>query len=338
MDKKARLDLIRRGTVEILTDADLEKLLDEKKQISAYIGRATTGPLHLGHLIAIGKILDLQKADVTVKILLADIHAALDDLKSRWEDLSKRAEYTRKCIELAFDWQKKPIFVSGSDFETSREYSMDILKMSTISTVDRAMRAASEVTRMKNPKVSELIYPIMQSLDEEYLGVDIQLGGRDQRHIFAFAREYLPELGYRKRVEIMTPLVAGLQGPGSKMSSSIPESHIKVYDSEESIRRKIARAYCPEGVVEENPILQMAQFLVFPVQSSMTIERQEKFGGRLVLNSYAELEAAFREKKLHPADLKASIADILIKRLKPAHEYFDKNKDILRELGPEFLP
>ena len=338
MDKKERLDLIRRGTVEILTDADLEKLLDEKKQISAYIGRATTGPLHLGHLIAISKVLDLQKAGVTVKILLADIHAALDDLKSRWEDLSKRAEYTRKCIELAFDWQKKPIFVSGSDFETSREYSMDILKMSTISTVDRAMRAASEVTRMKNPKVSELIYPIMQSLDEEYLGVDIQLGGRDQRHIFAFAREYLPELGYRKRVEIMTPLVAGLQGPGSKMSSSIPESHIKVYDSEESIRRKIARAYCPEGVVEENPILQMAQFLVFPVQSSMTIERQEKFGGRLVLNSYAELEAAFREKKLHPADLKASIADILIKRLKPAHEYFDKNKDILRELGPEFLP
>ena len=338
MDKKERLDLIRRGTVEILTDADLEKLLDEKKQISAYIGRATTGPLHLGHLIAISKVLDLQKAGVTVKILLADIHAALDDLKSRWEDLSRRAEYTRKCIELAFDWQKKPIFVRGSDFETSREYSMDILKMSTISTVDRAMRAASEVTRMKNPKVSELIYPIMQSLDEEYLGVDIQLGGRDQRHIFTFAREYLPELGYRKRVEIMTPLVASLQGPGSKMSSSMPESHIKVYDSEESIRRKIARAYCPEGVVEENSILQMAQFLVFPVQSSMTIERQEKFGGRLVLNSYAELEAVFREKKLHPADLKASIADILIKRLKPAHEYFDKNKDILRELGSEFLP
>ena len=103
------------------------------------------------------------------------------------------------------------IFVPGPRIDATSGVITSILllyPMSTIATVDRATRAASEVTRMKNPKVSELIYPIMQALDEEYLDVDIQLGGIDQRHIFAFAREYMPAIGYRSRIEVMTPLVA----------------------------------------------------------------------------------------------------------------------------------
>jgi tyrosyl-tRNA synthetase len=55
------------------------------------------------------------------------------------------------------------------------------------------------VKQVKNPLMSSLLYPILQALDEEWLGVDAQFGGIDQRKIFMFAREHLPSIGYKKR-------------------------------------------------------------------------------------------------------------------------------------------
>lgn len=336
MDLKQRLELIKRNTAEILTEAELKKLLTQKN-ISAYYGTAPTGPFHIGYFIPISKIFDFERAGIKSRILIADIHSALDDLKSEWGDIDKKTRYYKKCIELSFPWKNKPEFVSGSSFQLKKSYMLDVLKFSTLSTTTRATRAASEVTRMKNPKVSELIYPIMQSLDEQYLDVDIQLGGIDQRHIFAYAREFLPVLGYKKRVEIMTPLVASLQGPGTKMSASIPMSHIKVYDSESDLKKKIQKAYCPEGILGDNPLLQIAKFLIFPVEEKMVIQRDSRFGGDKSYKSYTSLEKDFADKKLHPLDLKNSVAESLIKRFKKARRFFEKHEDILLELGEEYL-
>jgi len=338
MDLEERFNLIKRGTAEVITDTELRELLSSKQNPSVYIGRATTGPLHIGHIVALGKLLDFQKAGFNVIILLADIHAALDDLKAKWEDLDKRVEYTRKCIELSLPWYSNIKFVRGSDFQLREDYHKDLLKLSTITTVDRAMRAASEVTRMKNPKVSELIYPLMQALDEQYLGVDVQLGGTDQRHILALAREVLPEIGYKKRVEVMTPLIPSLLGPEVKMSSSISTSHIKVYESEESIRSKINKAYCPEGVIEGNFIIAICKYLIFSSQPNLLIKREEKFGGDITVNSEEELEELFSQKKIHPKDLKDAVAEYLINTFSKVRQYFNENKDMLKELGPEFMP
>ncbi len=337
MDTEERINLIKRNTSEIITEEDLRKLLSEKKQISAYIGRAPTGALHIGHLVAFGKLFDFQKAGIKAKILIADIHAALDDLKSKWEDLDKRVEYTRKCLELSFDWKEKPEFIRGSDFEFDRNYVNDVLKISTIATIERATRAASEVTRMKNPKVSELIYPIMQSVDEQYLQTDIQIGSTDQRHIFVFAREYLPQIGYEKRVEVMVPFITSLFGPGSKMSSSKPETHIKVYDSEEVIRRKISKAYSPVGIVKDNFIIDVIKYLILPSEAGFKVERDKKFGGDIDIKSIEELEAEYTAGKIHPEDLKQAVASYLVKRLERVRKYFESRQDLLKELGEEFL-
>jgi len=338
MNVQERFKLIKQNTAEVLTDAELLGLLKKKKKISAYHGTAPTGPYHMAYFVPIGKMVELEKAGIGIKILLANIHAALDDLKTPWEQIDMRAQYYKKCIELAFPWQKKPEFVLGSSFEFDEKYVLDVWKIATLSTVKRATRAASEVTRMKNPKVSELIYPIMQSMDEVGLDVDIQLGGTDQRHIFAFAREYLPKIGYKSRVEIMTPLMASLKGPGTKMSASIPSSHIKVYDSEKQIKDKINGAYCPEGEIKENPVLQLCQYVIFPAVAKLKAERPAKFGGDIVFKDYAELEKAYAAKKLHPGDLKPAVAGLLIKTFEKARAYFDKNKDFLKQMGPEFLP
>lgn len=338
MDAEERFDIIKRNTSEILTVGDLKEMLKDGRPLSIYIGRAPTGSIHLGHLVALGKLFDFEKAGVHAKILVADVHAALDDLKSRWEDLDKRVDYTKKCIEMAFNWGRTPEFIRGSDFEFGQSYVSDMLKLSTLTTVEKALHSASEVTRMKNPKVSELIYPMMQALDEEYLDVDMQLGGTDQRHIFAYAREYLEKIGYRKRVEIMTPLIASIRGPGTKMSSSVPESNIKIYDSEDSIRRKILNGYCPEGVTEDNFIIQIVNFFILPSDGKLSINRDAKFGGDLELTSPEELIKLYSERKIHPLDLKNAVADNLIKRFQNARDYFERQIDLLKELGDSFLP
>ncbi|MCL4362061.1 MAG: tyrosine--tRNA ligase [Candidatus Parvarchaeum sp.] len=338
MDTEERLNLIKRNTLEIITVEELQNLLNDGKPLSVYIGRAPTGSIHLGHLVALGKLFDFEKAGIHTKILIADLHAALDDLKSKWEELDKRVDYTKKCIELAFDWERMPEFVRGSDFELSQPYVSDLLKLSTLTTVEKGMHAASEVTRMKNPKVSEVIYPLMQTLDEEYLDVDIQLGGMDQRHIFAYAREYLEKLGYRKRVEVLTPLIASIRGPGTKMSSSVPESNIKIYDSEESIKKKIMNGYCPEGVIEDNFIVQIVNFFILPNDGKFKIEREEKFGGDITIESPEQLIQLYTEKKIHPLDLKNAVAINLIERFKNAREYFERQTDMLQSLGESFMP
>ncbi|MEM3781867.1 MAG: tyrosine--tRNA ligase [Candidatus Micrarchaeaceae archaeon] len=334
--EEEKAELIRRNTAEILTLDELRSKIASKKRLSGYLGRAITGPLHLGHLVSLSKMLDIQKAGYKSIIMLADIHAALDDLKSKWEELSIRTEYTKKAIELSFDWPEHPEFIVGSDFELGKDYQMDIFRLSTLSTVAEAQHAASEVTRMKNPKVSELIYPIMQALDEQYLKVDMQVGGLDQRHIFTFAREFMPKINYEKRVEVMMPLLPSLKGPGVKMSSSVPGTIVKVNASEEEIISAIKGAYCPEGIVEENPIIGIVNLLILPSENKFKVPRANKFGGDVEIKTANELNSMFAAKEIHPLDLKNAVAEYLVKRLKRARDYFESNEDMLRQLGPKF--
>ena len=332
------LDVILRNTEEVITVDDLKTLLQEKKKLKAYMGIAPTGPFHIGYLVPFRKLLDLQSVGIDITLMIADIHAALDDLKSGWEELELKAEYYRLAITSSFAWERSPRIVRGSEFQLDRRYFYDVLKLSTLTTVKRSMRAASEVTRMKNPKVSELIYPLMQALDEEYLDVDIQVGGRDQRHILAYARDYLPLIGYRKRVEITTPLISSIKGPGTKMSASDPESVIKVYDSAESIEKKIMKAYCPIGEVEGNAVLELFKFFVFPSFGKVKVEREQKFGGDVVFDDYTSFEQAFRARSLHPLDVKPALSSYLIDMFKAARKTFEKHTDLLEQLGPNYLP
>lgn len=75
-----------------------------------------------------------------------------------------------------------------------------------------AKKAGAEVVKqMESAPLSGLLYPLLQALDEEYLQVDAQFGGLDQRKIFVLAEEVLPKhLGYSKRIHFMNPMVPGL--------------------------------------------------------------------------------------------------------------------------------
>ena len=296
--------MIKRNTVEIVSEEELKEVL-KKDEKSAYIGFEPSGKIHLGHYLQIKKMIDLQNAGFDITILLADLHAYLNQ-KGELDEIKKIGEYNKRVFEAM---GLKARYVYGSEFQLDKDYTLNVYKLALKTTLKRARRSMELIAREdENPKVAEVIYPIMQVNDIYYLDVDVAVGGMEQRKIHMLARELLP----KKVVCIHNPVLTGLDGQG-KMSSS-KGNFIAVDDSPEDIRVKIKKAYCPAGIVEGNPIMEIAKyFLEYP----LTIKRPEKFGGDLVVDSYEELERLFKNKELHPMDLKNAVAEELIKILEP---------------------
>ncbi|MCX6818248.1 MAG: tyrosine--tRNA ligase [Candidatus Aenigmarchaeota archaeon] len=121
-----------------------------------------------------------------------------------------------------------------------------------------------------------------------------------------------------------------------KMSKSKPDSAIFMTDSPEEVKRKISKAYCPEKQIAENPILEYCKFIIFEKFKTFDIKRHEKFGGDVSFESYAGLEKAYAEGKIHPMDLKSGVALRLNELLEPVRQHFEKNakaKDLLEAVN-----
>jgi len=336
MNTEDKLALVKRNTLEIIKEEELQDLLKKRKQPLVYLGWSITGRPHIAYFVPVLKLADFLKAGFKVKLLLADLHGALDN--TPWEVLEKRFQHYANTIPLMFKAIGADIknfeIVKGSDFQLKKDYAVDLLKLASFTSVNDAKRAGSEVVKFgDNPKLGGLLYPLMQALDEQYLDVDVQYGGVDQRKILMFARENLPKLNYRPRIEVMTPLVPGLTG--KKMSASDPKSVIDLLDDEKTVENKIKSAYCEEGVVAENGVLAFLKHVVMVIKQdkggNFMIERPEKFGGNLEFSSYEEIEKMFVEKKLHPLDLKNSLAKEVNVLLAP----FRKIKDKLEKAAQE---
>ena len=153
-----------------------------------------------------------------------------------------------------------------------------------------------------------------------------------------------------KPVAVHGHLILGLQKPSvwpvpkenmqdlwgeMKMSKSKPATAIYMTDGEEEVNKKIADAFCPEGEVDFNPLIDWTKHLVFiNDSSSLEVKRPDKFGGNKVYSSFDELVSDFRNKKLHPMDLKSAMAVKLNYILKPAREHFatPKMKQLKEEM------
>ena len=316
---KEKLELIKRNAAEILNEDELNSLLKKKNPIT-YCGYEPSGEMHLGHLVTITKLLDLENAGFKVKILLADWHAWLNK-KGDWNFINEQVKIWKAGFKAA--GLKNAEFVVGTSFQRSSEFQDDVLTIALEVTMNRALRSMQTVGRdLENAKVSQVIYPLMQIADIKHLKIDLVQSGIEQRKIHALGIEVFDKINYKTPVFVHTPLITSLQGPGSKMSSSIPDSMISIRDTEQDIKRKMNKAYCPEGVKEDNPVLQISRLIVFPRIKEFVVNRPEKFGGNVSYNDYDNLEKDFVNKKLHPMDLKNSVAKYLCEIIEPIRKSF----------------
>ena len=313
MDISSKIELIKRNTVEILTEEELKKLLKEKKKPVVYCGYEPSGPLHLGHFVTITKLMDFEKAGFKVKVLLADIHTFLNR-KGSEEEIKKEVENWKKTIK-AIGLNAEVVL--GSSFQFNKEYQMDVMRLAQTSTINRGLRSMQEIARdIEHATISQLWYPLMQVADIKYLKADVAEGGLEQRKVHMIGKDMSKILNHNF-VAVHTPLITSLKGPRQKMSKSIPGSGISVTDSYEEIKKTINGAYCPEKVVEENPVLQIAKLVIFPRIEVFDVKRAEKFGGNLKFRDYNDLEKMYKEGKLHPLDLKNSVIEYLEKIISP---------------------
>ncbi|KAI1901815.1 hypothetical protein AGOR_G00038280 [Albula goreensis] len=321
-----KLHLITRNLQEVLGEDKLKAILQER-ELKVYWGTATTGKPHVAYFVPMSKIADFLKAGCEVTILFADLHAYLDNMKAPWELLELRTQYYEEVIKAMLESIGVPLdklkFVKGTDYQLSREYTLDVYRLSSMVTEHDAKKAGAEVVKqVEHPLLSGLLYPGLQALDEEYLKVDAQFGGVDQRKIFTLAEKYLPSLGYAKRIHMMNPMVPGLTG--AKMSSSEEESKIDLLDKKEDVKKKLKKAFCEPGNVQNNGVLSFVKHVLFPLHAEFVIKRDAKWGGDKVYTVYEEVEQDFSEELIHPGDLKASVEVALDKLLDPIRKKFER--------------
>ncbi len=348
MDVEERLKLITRNTVEIVTLRELREKLEKGEELKGYIGYEPSGLTHIGWLVWMMKVRDLVEAGINFTVLEATWHAYINDKLGGNMDLIRGAtRIIRATMEALGIPISKINFVDAEDLASDKRYweiLIRVAKKNSLARVKRALTIMGRRAEEAELDSSKIIYPLMQVSDIFYLDLDITLGGLDQRKAHMLARDTAEKLGFKKPIAIHTPIISSLKGVGRmettglpkdeavalfKMSKSDPGSTIFLHEDPDTIRRKIRKAYCPAGVVENNPILEINKHILFTIPGfKLVVERPEKYGGTVVYDNYEMLERDFAERRLHPADLKKATAEALVELLRPVRERLTRDPQI----------
>ncbi|MBI1978867.1 MAG: tyrosine--tRNA ligase [Candidatus Aenigmarchaeota archaeon] len=346
MDLETRFELVRGVGEEIITEQELRELLGTNLHPIAYDGFEPSGLAHLPFGVFRPLLLkDLIKAGVHFKLWLADSFAWINNkIGGDLNRIRKVGEYFIEVWKAAGVDEKKVEFLWASDAFSNKEYWKRVILIAKNTTMHRATRALTIMGRKEGElqEVAQYFYPMMQTADIFHLDADICQLGLDQRRANMLARDVAEKMKWKKPVVASHHMLMGLEGAkqpegyeenkemdveiSSKMSKSKPQTAIFVHDSQEEIKKKINSAFCPEKVVEGNPVLEYSKYLIFKKFKSMKIERDKKFGGDIELDNYQELEETFRQGKLHPVDLKNAVAMYLDQMIEPIRKHFEKDK------------
>lgn len=335
MDIAEKIKLITRDpTEEVVTQEELVNLLNTNPNPKHYIGLEISGFLHLGSLIITGfKINDFIKAGAKCTVFLADWHTYINNkLGGDWDKIRKVSKYYADAFKLICPGAE---IIEGSQlYESRKGYWMDLVKFAKNMSLDRTMRSLTIMGRSAQKDridLGQLFYPPMQAVDIHTMDLDIVHSGMDQRKIHMLVREIFPKMKWKVPVAVHHHILAGLGEPevssdsdsefiSSKMSKSKSASGIFIHDSDDEIKSKFKKAWCPEGIIDKNPILEIFRYVVFHEFSEVIVERPTKFGGNVSYTRYQDLEKDFVEKKLHPSDLKNAASKYVIDIIKPIRE------------------
>jgi tyrosyl-tRNA synthetase len=343
LDLETKIDLIKKPpTEEILIEKELRELLQTNPHPGHYQGFEISGLLHLGNFIVSGfKINDLLEAGVKCQAYMADWHSFINNkFGGDWDKILTASKYYAKAFEFFCPGVK--IVVGSELYHNNDDYWKKVIRFSKHMTLSRTLRCMTIMGRSENEKLdlSQYFYPPMQAVDVHEIGADIPHGGLDQRKAHVLAREVFPKMGWNKPVAVHHHLLMGIAEPiklkskdkleqviASKMSKSKPWTAVFIHDSEQQIEEKLRKAWCPEKLVEMNPILEIVKHVIFHENKTFKIDRPPKFGGPIEFQSHQELEKAYACGSLHPQDLKNAVAKELSKILEPVRRYFEVDKE-----------
>ena len=229
-DIQDSLEILSRGTDEILLETDLVERLKTGKRLRVKAGFDPTAPdLHLGHTVLINKLRHFQELDHEVLFLIGDFTGMIGDPAGK---NATRPPLTRdEVIENARTYESQIYKILEPEktlvmFNSSwmNELGADgLIKLASRHTVARMLERDDFNKRYTSGKpiaIHEFLYPLIQGYDSVAMKADVELGGTDQKFNMLVGRELQKDYGQKPQVVMTVPILEGTDGI-NKMSKSL---------------------------------------------------------------------------------------------------------------------
>jgi len=231
---KEQLDLIKKNTVEIIPEEELEKKLvkskNEGKPLIVKLGCDPSRPdLHIGHSIVLQKLRDFQDLGHKVTLIVGDFTGMIGDPSGRNKTRPPLTlEETRINGKTYFEQASKILTDKNLEIRYNSEWLgkmtfSDVIKLASHYTVARILERDDFEKRYKNDEpisMHELLYPLSQAMDSVAIKSDIELGGTDQKFNLLVGRDIQTAYGLEPQVIVTMELLEGTDG-SEKMSKSL---------------------------------------------------------------------------------------------------------------------
>uniref|UniRef100_M4BB24 tyrosine--tRNA ligase n=1 Tax=Hyaloperonospora arabidopsidis (strain Emoy2) TaxID=559515 RepID=M4BB24_HYAAE len=326
-----RFAIARSVGEECIQENELQALMEKKGHPVCYDGFEPSGRMHIAQgVLRTVNVNKLTSAGCVFRFWVADWFAMLNNKMGG--DLDKIRLVGQYMVEI---WKSVGMDMANVEFlwaskeiiSHSASYWLRVMDIARRTTIARTLKCCTIMGRKEKEgmQAAQILYPLMQCADIFNLKADICQLGIDQRKINMLARDYCDQAKIHfKPVILSHHMLMGLKEGQEKMSKSDPESAIFMEDSPDDVSRKVENAFCPDGVVEANPILDYLKHIICPrfgaqgVRVNLADETEKTFA------SYQELEDDFVARRINGADLKAALAKYLNEILEPVREHFSK--------------
>lgn len=302
LDPKEQLKEIRKGTVDIVSEAELlaklEKSAKTGKPLRIKAGFDPSRPdLHFGHTVLINKMRLFQRLGHHVMFLIGDFTGLIGDPTGRNEtrpaltvvEIEENAKtYARQVFKI-LDKEKTEVMYNSKWLNALKP--ADFIKLTSQYTVARMIERDDFTKRFKEHQpigIHEFLYPLVQGYDSVEMKADVELGGTDQRFNLLVGRELQKAYGQSQQCIITVPLLEGLDGV-QKMSKSY-DNYIGVEDSAKDMFGKTMR---------------VSDTLMFRYYELLTDTSVDEIN---------QMKADMTAKKANPRDIKVNLAKILVDR------------------------
>ena len=247
MDVKKQLELIKRGTVEIISEKELISKLEKKKPLIVKAGFDPSAPdIHLGHTVLLRKLRHFQDLGHRVFFLIGDFTGMIGDPTGKSETRKRLTEeeiannaktYKKQVFKILDEKKTEVVFNSAWLGKMTLKNTLELMAHATVSQVLARADFSERYKSGKDISLLEFMYPLLQAYDSAELKADVELGGTDQKFNLLMGRELQKDFGQESQVVIMTPLLVGLDGV-NKMSKSLG-NHIGIDEKPEEMFGKV---------------------------------------------------------------------------------------------------
>lgn len=246
-----QMDVIRRGTVEIVPEEELIEKLKESREtdtpLKVKLGCDPTRPdLHLGHSVILRKLRQFQDLGHEAILIIGDFTALIGDPTG--QNKTRPALTEKEIIENAQTYLDQATKILDPDSTTIVYNSewlgnmrfQDVIKLTSKLTVARMLERDDFSKRYNNNEpisLHEFLYPLAQGQDSVHLKSDVELGGTDQKFNLLVGRELQKDDGQDPQIALMMPLLVGTDGT-KKMSKSY-DNYIGITESANDMYGKV---------------------------------------------------------------------------------------------------